>query len=243
MAIIQECHAETSTAPGAALRWFRPFVSLTLAIALLGTAVTTGAQQIQHQSGSTVELPPTIGSQSGNLSTIPRKPGQNVLVIPRASHDFVGEWGGHVRLTRVVGMEAPPSGDSIVSLAFGESGGTVFMQTTAFAGHSSHIVDTSADVINPKTIRVTLRGLEMAFDPPIIHKEELHLALTGRNTLNCLKYVDFFQPGRDVPVASMAFEGDLHPLSPEERQALTEQVLKKGQIPQKQIEGSRRFGP
>ena len=55
--------------------------------------------------------------------------------------------------------------------------------------------------------------------------------------------MDFFQPGIDVPVASMAFEGDLHPLSPEERQALTEQVLKKGQIPQKQIEGSRRFGP
>ena len=165
-----------------------------------------------------------------------------MLVIPRASRDFVGEWGGHLRLTRVLGT-TPASDDSIVSLAFGESNGTVFMQTTAFAGRSSQIVDTSADVVNPKTIKVKLKGLEMAFSPPIVHKEELHLALTGKNTINCLKYVDFFQAGSDVPIVSMAYEGDLHVLSAEERRALTEQVLKKGQIPQKQIEGSRSFGP
>ncbi|HEY2105212.1 MAG TPA: hypothetical protein VGH29_05480, partial [Candidatus Binataceae bacterium] len=72
---------------------------------------------------------------------------------------------------------------------------------------------------------------------------ELHLALTGKNTMNCLKYVDFYESGNDVPVASMAYEGDLHILTPQERRALTEQVLKKGQIPQQQIESSRRFGP
>ncbi len=170
------------------------------------------------------------------------QPGQNVLVIPRASRDFVGEWGGHLRLTRVLGM-SPASHDSIVSLAFGENNGTVFMQTTAFASRSSQIIKTSADVVNPKTINLKLKGLEMAFRPPIVHKEELHLALTGKNTMNCLKYVDFYQPDSDVPIASMAYEGDLHILSPEERRALTEQVLRKGQIPQQQIESSRRFGP
>jgi hypothetical protein len=41
----------------------------------------------------------------------------------------------------------------------------------------------------------------------------------------------------------MAYEGDLHILTPQERRALTEQVLKKGQIPQQQIESSRRFAP
>ncbi len=241
MGIIQESPAETSPAGDA--RRFR-CVALALALILLAPAYGQ-AQQIGHQGGSTLELPST-GSQSKVLPNgpgVPMRPGQNVLVIPRASRDFVGEWGGHLRLTRVVGMGAPPSPDSIVSLAFGESNGTVFMQTTAFAGRSSQIVDTSADVVNPKIIKVKLKGLEMAFHPPIVHKEELHLALTGKNTLNCIKYVDFFPPGSDVPVASMAYEGDLHILSAEERRELTEQVLRKGQIPQKQIEGSRSFGP
>ena len=170
------------------------------------------------------------------------QPGQNVLVIPRASRDFVGEWGGHLRLTRVLGM-SPASHDSIVSLAFGESNGTVFMQTTAFASRSSQIVKTSADVVNPRTIKLRLKGLEMTFRPPIIHKEELHLALTGKNRMNCLKYVDFYLPDSERPIASMAYEGDLHILSPEERRDLTEQVLRKGQVPQQQIESSRRFEP
>ena len=133
--------------------------------------------------------------------------------------------------------------DSIVSLAFGESNGSVFMQTTAFASRSSHILKTSADVVNPKTVKLKLRGLEMAYDPPILHKEELHLALTGKDTMNCLKYVDFYAPGQDTPIASMAYEGNLHLLSPEERRELQDQVLRRGQIPQKQIEGSRSFGP
>lgn len=220
---------------------------LTLALIFLGAAYAAQAQQIGHQGGSTLELPPTTGSQTRILPkappAVPIQSGRNVLVIPRASRDFVGEWGGHLRLTRVVGMGTPPSRDSIVSLAFGESNGTVFMQTTAFAGRSSQIVDTSADVVNPKTIKVKLKGLEMSFRPPLVHKEELHLALTGKNTLNCLKYVDFYPSGSDVPIASMAYQGDLHILTPEERRALTEQVLRKGQIPQKQIESSRRFQP
>ncbi len=213
---------------------------------VVGTACAVHAQQIRHQGSSTLELPPTIGSQTKVLPKVPlalSKPGQNVLVIPRASRDFVGEWGGHLRLTRVVGMDTPPSSDSIVGLAFGETSGTVFMQTTAFAGRSSHIVDVRAEVVNPKTIKVKLNGLETAFRPPLLHKEELHLALTSKNTMNCLKYVDFYQPGGNVSIASMAYEGDLHMLSPQEVRALTEQVLRKGQVPQKQIEGIRRFEP
>ena len=117
------------------------------------------------------------------------------------------------------------------------------MQTTAFAGRSSQILKTSADVVNPKTVKLKLRGLEMAFNPPILHKEELHLALTGKDTMNCLKYVDFYAPGQVTPIASMAYEGNLHLLSPEESRQLQAQVLRKGQIPQRQIEGSRSFGP
>jgi hypothetical protein len=249
MAIIQEWLAETSTARGASRRLLPvPVFLLALGLAMLGAARPARAQQIGNQGGTTLQLPPPPGHQTEVLPEAPpppfsRQPNANVLVIPRASRDFVGEWGGHLRLTRVIGMPAPASHDSIVSLAFGETKGTVFMQTTAFASRSSQIVDTSADVINPRTIRVKLKGLEMAFQPPVIHKEELHLALTGKDNLNCLKYVDFYQPGNDVPIASLAYEGDLHVLSAEERRELTEQVLRRGQIPQKDIEGSRSFGP
>jgi hypothetical protein len=247
MAIILECCAETSTARSAP----RPLLRRTLPAALLAllTAIAPGvsAQQIgrQRSSGGTLELPPLTGNRqraSSSATPVPMTPGQNVLVIPRASPDFVGAWGGHLRLTRALG-EVPVARDAIVSLAFGESSGMVFMQTTAFAGRSSQIVKTTADVVNPKTIKLKLKGLEMAFNPPIVHKEELHLALIGKDTMNCLKYVDFYEAGRDTPIASMAYEGNLHILSEQERRALRDQVLSRGQVPQKTIEGSRRFGP
>src|SRR5260370_1405005 len=152
--------------------------------AVLAVGGSPSAQKIGCQRCSTLELPPMPGKQQETLpqvSPVPGTPGHNVLVIPRASRDFVGEWGGHLRLTRVLG-DAPASPDSIVSLAFGERDGNVFMQTTAFAGRSSRIGKTSADVVNPKTIKLKLHGLDMAFNPPIVHKEELHLALTTRNT-------------------------------------------------------------
>ena len=89
-----------------------------------------------------------------------------------------------------------------------------------------------------------LVGLDQVFRESVLGETTSTVeALTGKNTMNCLKYVDFYESGSDVPVASMAYEGDLHILSPQERRALTEQVLKKGQIPQQQIESSRRFGP
>jgi hypothetical protein len=246
MAIILECSAETSPAPAPPARR-RPlaFGALALALALLAAASGAPAQQIGNQGSGTLELPPATRNQLEIQPKAPAVPmqGQNVLVIPRASRDFVGEWGGYLRLTRRVGDDAPASGDSIVSLAFGESNGDVFMQTTAFAGRSSHIVSTNAEVVNPRSIKLKLKGLEMAFNPPLIHKEELHLALTGKNTLNCLKYVDFYEPGNSVPIASLDYEGDLHLLNDEERRELEAQVLEKGQIPQKQIESSRRFGP
>jgi hypothetical protein len=244
MAIIQESPAETSTGHNRPRAGFGQCL-LALALALLTASGFANAQQIENQSSGSLAVP------QGRRQTevlppawpmLPRQSGGNVLVIPRASRDFVGEWGGHLHLTRVLGI-VPASPDSIVSLAFGETRGTVFMQTTAFARRSSQIVKTSAEVVNPRMIELKLKGLELTFTPPIVHKEELHLALTAKNTISCLKYVDFYEPGRKLPIASMAYEGKLHPLTAEQRRALTEQVLQKGQIPQKRIESSRSFGP
>jgi hypothetical protein len=244
MAIILEYPVETSTARPRS-RTGAPQFLLAAAFALLALSGSARAQHIASQRSGTLAVPPAHRQTQELPQAWPPMSVQshgNVLVIPRASRDFVGEWGGHLHLTRAVGM-APASPDSIVSLAFGESKGTVFMETTAFARRSSQIVKTSADVVNPRLIELKLKGLEMTFSPPIIHKEELHLALTAKNTVTCLKYVDFYKPGDKLPIASMAYEGKLHLLTAEERRALTEQVLEKGQIPQKKIESSRRFAP
>src|SRR5271166_2983356 len=167
-AIILEYRAETSPARRAPRHRALPALLLAL-LALL--APGAAAQRIGSQrSGGTLELPPLTGQHQGATSRatpVPMAPGQNVLIIPRASRDFVGEWGGHLRLTRALG-EVPAANDAIVSLAFGESHDVVFMQTTAFAGRSSQIVQTSADVVNPKTIKLQLKGLETAFNPPIV---------------------------------------------------------------------------
>src|SRR5271170_6006494 len=146
MAIIQEWPAETSPTCCARRRWrVLPIILAALMLALTGPVPNGSAQQIEHQGSSTLELPPLSGKQQETIPqvTAPMQPGQNVLVIPRASRDFVGEWGGHLHLTRVLGG-VPAVSDSIVSLAFGESNGSVLMQTTAFASRSSHILKTSA---------------------------------------------------------------------------------------------------
>ncbi len=244
MGIIQEYRADTSTASCSRPRAAFPHRLLLALVIVLTSAAAAGAQQIgrQRSGSSTLEIPQRSRALPQKGPDMTKQPKGNVLVIPQASRDFVGEWGGHLSLIRSAGM-VPASRDSIVSLAFGETSGTVFMQTTAFASRSSQIVKTSADVVNPRTIKLKLRGLEMAFRPPIIHKEELHLALSAKNTIHCLKYVDFYEPGREPPIASMAYEGKLHLLTPEERRALTRQVLEKGQVPQQEIEGRRSFGP
>lgn len=252
MAIILECPNETSTVPGleAARRRSPARCALRAAVVILMTVAivpghTAVAQNIHEQGTGTLEIPRAQPRQPGvgpRAAPLPIAPGENVLIIPQASRDFVGEWGGHLHLLRSLGG-APVSPDSIVSLAFGEREGNVFMHTTAFANPSSHVAQTTAKVVNPRSVRIKLQGQETAFRPPLRHVEELHLVLTKENTIDCLKYVDFYAPDSSEPVASMAYQGTLHPLTPAQREELAREVISKGQVPQKEIEGSRRFGP
>jgi|SRR5579875_1103815 len=200
------------------------------------------AQQIHRQggSGNTATIPRPLTRQSSEAPAA--APAQNVLEIPKASTDFVGEWGGHVALEHAT-ASFPGRRDAIVSLAFGVRNGEVFMQTTAFAGPNSRIVSTTARVVNPRRIEIKLEGLEYAFHPPLRHVEELHLALTRKNTIDCLKFVDFYASGARTPLISMDYHGTLHPLTPAQREALRREVTAQGEVPQDTIESSRRFGP
>ena len=199
---------------------------------------------IEHQksnSAGTLVLPrqsqmPPPGAQP----PVTLQPGHTTLTIPQASRDFIGELGGYLRVDKVLGdIDAPD--EAIVSLAFGEDNGTVFMRTTAFAGRHSMITKTTAQLLDPRRIKLRLEGYELKASPPLKHVESLSIALTGRDKMDCLKYVDFYLPGGGTPVASIDYHGSLRQLSEAELREMQEEVVRSGSIPQKQIEGSRNF--
>jgi len=199
-------------------------------------------QSQKSNSPGTLVLPQQLPTHdTGTLPPITLGPGQSTLTIPQASRDFIGEWGGYLRLDNVVGdIDAPE--EAIVSLTFGEENGTVFMHTTAFARRNSIITKTTAQLLNPRRLKLTLEGYELKANPPLKHVESLSIALVGKNQMDCLKYVDLYLPGGGNPVASIDYHGNLRQLSAAERQELQEEVMQSGSIPQKQIEGSRNFG-
>src|SRR6266446_4317718 len=126
--------------------------SLLLSISILSSARAVLAQpMVGRQQSNTMEIAPQKSQQSQrNIEPkITSQPSQRILVIPKASRDFVGEWGGHLQVDNVIGRISPPE-ESVVSLAFGQNNGDVFMRTTAFGNPLSHIVDTKAKVQNPR---------------------------------------------------------------------------------------------
>jgi hypothetical protein len=199
-------------------------------------------QPQQSNSSGTLVLPQRSQTpDTGTLPPVTLQPGQSTLTIPQASRDFIGEWGGYLRLDNVLGdIDAPE--EAIVGLAFGEESGTVFMRTTAFARRSSIITKTTAQLLNPRRLKLTIEGYELKANPPLKHVESLSIALVGKNKMDCLKYVDFYLPGGGNPVASIDYHGSLRQLTEAERQELQQEVMQSGAIPQKQIEGSRNFG-
>ncbi len=197
---------------------------------------------IQRQQGSnSLEIAPPVHRRQPTAPPIVSAPSQHVLVIPSASHDFLGEWGGHLRLENVVGEIDPPD-SSIVSLAFGDQGGDVFMRTTAFANPTAQIVDTTAKVVTPRKVTLKLEGMEFSNDPPLRHVERLSLALVNKDTMDCLKYVDFYRPGDSEPIASADYHGTLRLIGDVERHQLEREVEEHGEIPQSTIESRRSFG-
>lgn len=208
-------------------------------LALIGVAAAAYPQPIQRQGGGDVlEIPRVLPQQPAAPPPAPAN--GSMLVIPRVSHDFAGVWGGHLRLMRVLG-EARAMPYAVVSLVFGVRGGEVFIRTTAFAQPSSRILGVRVNVKNPRTVTIRLEGLEYDLTPPLRHVEDLHLVLTANKMIDCLKYVDFYESGRKAPIVSIAYRGTLHILTEAEERELHREVIRQGQVPQREVQGSRRL--
>lgn len=197
----------------------------------------------QRGSSDTLELPrQQMQEVPPAAPTIPANPGNSVLIIPQASHDFVGEWGGRLSLAAVRGRVTPPS-DAIVSIFFGEQNGSVVMRTTAFANPNSHILRTSVKALDARNVELKLEGLEVNRDPPVRHIETLNLALSEKgNALVCTKYVDLYVPGLAAPLVSIEYKGKLRVIDAAQRAELEREVIQSGEVPQQTIDAHRRLG-
>lgn len=218
-----------------------------ICLALLAPAGAGLAQTptLPRQGGGTLEIAPqpqpNLQQNVPQAQPTPRfEPSQSVLIIPQASREFIGEWGGKLQVRNVAGNINPPP-TTIVSLLFGETDGAVYMRTTAFASPNSNILQTSAEVVNPRRVKLELKGLEIQYQPPVRHFETLTLALVGHDQMDCIKNVDLYVPGNPNPVASVHYHGTLHLLSEQERHELEREVVESGAVPQRTIEERRRF--
>jgi hypothetical protein len=186
--------------------------------------------EIAPQAKPAVQAPPT------------ELPSEPVLVIPRASRDFVGRWGGRISLTKVRGHFDPPA-DTIVGLAFGERKGEVFLRTTVFAGPESSLLKTEAEVLNPREVTLTVVGLEIFQRPTIRHVETVRLRLTDENQMEVSKDVNLYFGGYPEPMATASYRGTLHTVSDAEEHALDREILERGELPEATVDEHRRAVP
>jgi hypothetical protein len=199
----------------------------------------------QGSSSSTLEIAPQMNSaqEGGSLPEPSQLPSEPVLVIPRASRQFVGQWGGRLGLTNSYGrLPAPP--DAPVSLLFSERHGEVYLRTTVFAGPNANVLQTSADVLDPHEVVLTIKGIQfVGMRRPIRHIEKLRLKLTDSGRIEISKYVDLYLPGDSRPFAEADYRGALHQLTGREEQSFEREIREGGEIPQATIRARRAISP
>ncbi len=219
------------------------------AVALVLIAAPTLAQDtltIPRQTGEPQDMsPPIQGPQSqrpfappqneDNTRVIPViPPNAQVLVLPQASSDFLGKWGGHLALAYKSGVVKPPR-DAIMSLMFGKRGGQVVLATTVFGSANSQVLETKAESEGPRAVRIILKGLDLSVQPAVQHTEKIHIELESSDLLRCRKTVTLYVPGPGQ-IMEAEYEGELRPLTAREDRLLTEEVLRHGDVPRAQIE-------
>jgi len=199
---------------------------------------------VRSQGGQTLEVAPTApapqnpgpGASDDNTRVIPAiPPTDQVLVLPQASTDFLGKWGGHLALTNHYGNVEPPA-DAIVSLMFGQREGRVVLATTVLGSSDTQILDYHADTDGPRAVKLELTGVDINTRPPLRHVEKLSLALASDNQIRCHKLVDIYVAGIRDPLLEAEYEGTLHTLTRREDRMLGEEVLRRGGVPRLRIE-------
>jgi len=162
-------------------------------------------------------------------------PEQDVLVLPQASTDFLGKWGGQLQLVHKYGPADPPK-TSPVSFTFGNRDGQVVLATTVFGAPDTQILKTTANAEGPRKVLLEIKGLDLSQRPAIRHVEKLTLELKGNDRVRCVKMVDLYVAGSADPAVEAEYEGSLSVLTPSEDRMIGEEVLRRGMVPRARID-------
>jgi len=187
---------------------------------------------------------PSLGDQQASVPRLPKSdstrvipvipPNQEVLVLPQASRDFLGFWGGQLTLVNKYGDSDPPD-HQMVSFTFGEREGQVVLATTVYGNANAQVLKTTAEAEGPSKVVLTLAGLDLSTQPPLRHIEKLTISLVGNDQVKCKKQMDLYVAGVPGPAAEALYEGVLGPMTRREDRMISEEIIRNGEVPRATI--------
>jgi hypothetical protein len=212
-----------------------------LALAIAGAArAQSDAPAFQHQGGGNeleikpqlgAQQPPAMPQQDDNTRIIPVIPhDQQVLILPRASRDFIGKWGGHLTIDHHSDNVEPPD-TTVVSVVFGERDGGVVLATDVLGSRNTNVLQSTAESDGPRAVTVTVQAVEFSSRPPLRQVNKLTLRLTGPDQVECDQLADFYITGISRPVAEVEYTGTLKALTRHEDRVLAEEAAASGKEP------------
>jgi len=194
---------------------------------------TSNELTLPSLSNQRASIAPPKSDSTRVIPVIP--PNQEVLVLPQASRDFLGSWGGGLTLVTKFGPSDPPEHPEM-SFEFGDRGGQVVLATTVFGSPNTQVLKTTADSDGPDKVKLEVAAIDLSSDPPIRHIEKLTFELAGTNRVRVTRRVDFYVPGYSGPAAEAVYEGTLAPMSVRESQMLTDELIRRtGDVPRATI--------
>jgi hypothetical protein len=212
-----------------------------LAVAIAGSALAqSDAPTLQHQGGSNeLEIQPRLNSQQRSatppqddntriIPVIPRD--QQVLILPQASRDFIGKWGGHLTLDHHSDNVEPPD-STVVSVLFGERDGGVVLATDVLSSRNVNVLQSTADSDGPRAVTVTVQAVDFSARPPLRQVNKLNLRLIGPDQVQCDQLADFYITGISQPVAEIEYTGTLKALTQREDRILAQEAAESGKRP------------
>ena len=186
---------------------------------------------INNQQASTPPPPPKSDS-TRVIPVIP--PNQEVLVLPQASRDFLGHWGGGLSLVSKFGPSDAPE-HLPISFKFGERGGQVALATTVFANPNVQILKTRADSAGPSEVKFEVVAMNLGSESPVRHVEKVTITLDGANRVRVIRRIDFYVSGQPDPVAGAVYQGSLSVITGRESDMFSQQALRDGMTPMERI--------
>jgi hypothetical protein len=220
-------------------------ISIVAAFAAVSIAASAAYGQngpnFQNQGGGqTLELAPHLAPQQqsqpppqsdDNTRVIPViPPSQHVLILPQASRDFIGKWGGHLQRTHKFGQADFPN-DTLASLVFGEQDGRVVVATDVLGNRDTNVLQSTAQSEGPRAVTLTVQSVNIDTQPPLRQINKLSVRLTADNQLEGTQLIDFYVTGISEPIAEVEFEGNLKPLTRRDDAAMQEEILRSGRVP------------